>query len=105
MSDKLDLEMKNQVNITLMICVVLTSLHLVMQSYSSDYLAQCKHKSIRSGCHYDDNDVQIVSHDKPRFKLLQFSENHRPPYWGSWRKKSKIIKARTPFSKDEVYII
>ncbi|XP_015175916.1 PREDICTED: chromatin assembly factor 1 subunit A-like [Polistes dominula] len=38
--------------------------------------------------------------DKIRPKLLQFHENRRPPYWGTWRKKSDSISSRRPFSKD-----
>jgi hypothetical protein len=37
-----------------------------------------------------------------KFKLLQFQENHRPPYWGTWRKQSKWVSARRPFGKDKV---
>lgn len=36
-------------------------------------------------------------------KLLLFHENRRPPYWGTWRKKSKNITARRPFGKDTVF--
>ncbi|XP_077188285.1 chromatin assembly factor 1 subunit A isoform X2 [Paroedura picta] len=35
-----------------------------------------------------------------RMKLLQFCENHRPAYWGTWNKKSSFIKPRNPWSKD-----
>ncbi|XP_078052140.1 uncharacterized protein LOC144478252 [Augochlora pura] len=55
----------------------------------------------------DDNDdnANIVNQDiiieKQRTKLLQFKENRRPPYWGTWRKRSEIINPRKPFSKDE----
>lgn len=38
----------------------------------------------------------------PRPKLLQFWENRRPPYWGTWRKKSQSIGPKNPFSRDEV---
>ncbi|XP_014612214.1 PREDICTED: chromatin assembly factor 1 subunit A-A [Polistes canadensis] len=38
--------------------------------------------------------------DKIRPKLLQFHENRRPPYWGTWRKQSDSINSRRPFSKD-----
>ncbi|KAF7401126.1 hypothetical protein HZH68_006946 [Vespula germanica] len=38
--------------------------------------------------------------DKNRPKLLQFHENRRPPYWGTWRKQSNNINPRRPFSKD-----
>lgn len=36
------------------------------------------------------------------WKLLQFNENKRPPYWGTWRKKSLCIKPRRPFAIDKV---
>ncbi|XP_054836911.1 chromatin assembly factor 1 subunit A isoform X2 [Eublepharis macularius] len=35
-----------------------------------------------------------------RMKLLQFCENHRPAYWGTWNKKSSSIKPRNPWLKD-----
>ncbi|NXY77281.1 CAF1A factor, partial [Glareola pratincola] len=35
-----------------------------------------------------------------RMKLLQFCENHRPAYWGTWNKKTTIIRPRNPWSKD-----
>ncbi|XP_078010128.1 chromatin assembly factor 1 subunit A isoform X4 [Phascolarctos cinereus] len=35
-----------------------------------------------------------------RMKLLQFSENHRPAYWGTWNKKTSAIRPRNPWSKD-----
>ncbi|NXP18051.1 CAF1A factor, partial [Scytalopus superciliaris] len=35
-----------------------------------------------------------------RMKLLQFSENHRPAYWGTWNKKTSLIRARNPWAKD-----
>ncbi|XP_048351808.1 chromatin assembly factor 1 subunit A [Sphaerodactylus townsendi] len=35
-----------------------------------------------------------------RMKLLQFCENHRPAYWGTWNKTSSCIKPRNPWSKD-----
>ncbi|RLU19046.1 hypothetical protein DMN91_009404 [Ooceraea biroi] len=39
--------------------------------------------------------------EKHRPKLLQFKENRRPPYWGTWRKRSKVLNSRRPFVKDE----
>lgn len=38
-----------------------------------------------------------------RWKLLQFDENKRPPYWGTWRKTSLYIKPKRPFACDKVY--
>ncbi|NWU10122.1 CAF1A factor, partial [Cephalopterus ornatus] len=35
-----------------------------------------------------------------RMKLLQFSENHRPAYWGTWNKSTTLIRARNPWAKD-----
>ena len=37
-----------------------------------------------------------------RAKLLQFEENRRHPYWGTWRKKSQHIRPRAPFNQDKV---
>ncbi|KAJ8029418.1 Chromatin assembly factor 1 subunit A [Holothuria leucospilota] len=34
-------------------------------------------------------------------KLLQFHENYRPPYFGTWRKRSQKITGRQPLAKDE----
>jgi len=33
-------------------------------------------------------------------KLLQFHENYRPAYYGTWRKHSSIITARRPWQQD-----
>ena len=35
-----------------------------------------------------------------RAKMLKFKENYRPAYYGTWRKKSSIIKPRAPLNKD-----
>ncbi|XP_048197896.1 chromatin assembly factor 1 subunit A [Perognathus longimembris pacificus] len=36
-----------------------------------------------------------------RMKLLQFSENHRPAYWGTWNKKTVVIRPRNPWAQDK----
>ena len=36
-----------------------------------------------------------------RAKLLQFCENQRPPYWGTWTKRSKSVGPRRPFGQDK----
>ncbi|NXT06375.1 CAF1A factor, partial [Prunella fulvescens] len=56
------------------------------------------------------SDVVVVDNCQPdavperekfgRMKLLQFSENHRPAYWGTWNKRTSLIRARNPWSKD-----
>ncbi|XP_057565774.1 chromatin assembly factor 1 subunit A isoform X2 [Hippopotamus amphibius kiboko] len=35
-----------------------------------------------------------------RMKLLQFSENHRPAYWGTWNKRTTVIRPRDPWAQD-----
>ncbi|CAG4935434.1 unnamed protein product [Colias eurytheme] len=42
-----------------------------------------------------------IVREKLRPKLLSFHENRRPPYWGTWRKKSAHINPRQPFKMDE----
>ncbi|XP_045347530.1 chromatin assembly factor 1 subunit A isoform X5 [Leopardus geoffroyi] len=37
-----------------------------------------------------------------RMKLLQFSENHRPAYWGTWNKKTTVIHPRDPWAQDRL---
>lgn len=34
------------------------------------------------------------------YKLLQFAENHRPAYWGTFSKPSTLLSARRPFARD-----
>jgi len=43
----------------------------------------------------------VLANKVPRAKLLQFHENQRPAYWGTWTKKSTIVSGRCPFGKDE----
>lgn len=51
-------------------------------------------------------DKKEKKHDKRmRAKLLQFVENRRPPYWGTWQKRSQHIRPRAPFSQDKVLIL
>ncbi|CAL8113477.1 unnamed protein product [Orchesella dallaii] len=38
---------------------------------------------------------------KWRMKLLQFHENRRPAYWGTWKKIAKRVTARKPVVKEE----
>lgn len=40
------------------------------------------------------------SHHGP-MKLLQFHQNYRPAYWGTWSKKSSHISPRCPFRQDK----
>lgn len=38
-----------------------------------------------------------------RARLLQFSEDVRPPYFGTWQKKSKLVTGRRPFGNDKIF--
>lgn len=58
----------------------------------------------------DENDehIQLIE-DKPkkqsyRAKFFKFHENRRPPFFGTWRKKSHVLKPRNPFAQDTVSI-
>lgn len=50
----------------------------------------------------DDIIVEGSQGDKKiyRAKLLQFVENNRPAYFGTWRKRSRYVTGRRPFGKD-----
>ena len=39
-----------------------------------------------------------------RAKMLKFKENYRPAYYGTWRKKSKLIRPRAPLTKDTTFL-
>lgn len=38
-----------------------------------------------------------------RAKFFSFRENRRPPYYGTWRKKSTLIKPKRPFNTDKTF--
>ncbi|XP_064459397.1 chromatin assembly factor 1 subunit A-like [Ornithodoros turicata] len=56
----------------------------------------------------EDKDVIVVEvensrpREQLRAKLLQFCENVRPPYWGTWRKPMERVDGRRPFAKHTV---
>ncbi|KMZ08828.1 chromatin assembly factor 1 subunit A [Drosophila simulans] len=66
----------------------------------------------------DDDDVQVIDYlssaglpievEQPKqltrmkAKYLHFADNRRPPYYGTWRKKSSSISARRPLAQDKV---
>ncbi|KNC97636.1 uncharacterized protein SPPG_07105 [Spizellomyces punctatus DAOM BR117] len=47
-----------------------------------------------------DKDDTLSTLGKVKWKLLQFHENFRPAYWGTWSKKSTRVTGRRPFAKD-----
>ncbi len=53
----------------------------------------------------NNEDIVTIVHPvrrRMRPKLVQFWENRRPAYWGTWRKLSYSVGPRRPFGK-EVY--
>ncbi|KAK3918427.1 Chromatin assembly factor 1 subunit A-A [Frankliniella fusca] len=64
----------------------------------------------------DDDDISIIESDDYgvlvedkkkveilRAKFLQFHENHRPAYRGTWRKKSNAVTGRRPFGQEKIF--
>ncbi|XP_037530751.1 chromatin assembly factor 1 subunit A [Nematolebias whitei] len=78
----------------------------------SDWIKQKPRRSgpIRTRQARSLRDCVIVEESKPEnipdqkcygaMKLLQFHENYRPAYWGTWSKKSSHISPRCPFRQD-----
>ena len=42
--------------------------------------------------------------ERMKVKLLQFHENNRPAYYGTWTKTSNAITGRRPVGKDSVSV-
>jgi len=67
---------------------------------------QCTHF-----CSLSDDGLEVVAAGEAinpttlRPKLLQFSENVRPAFYGTWRKKSTKLSARNPLKQDKVRAI
>ncbi|XP_060067247.1 chromatin assembly factor 1 subunit A-B-like [Ylistrum balloti] len=47
------------------------------------------------------HDSEVVKKVTYHCKLLQFHTNYRPPYYGTWRKKSNVISPRNPWKQDK----
>ncbi|XP_072261161.1 chromatin assembly factor 1 subunit A [Pyxicephalus adspersus] len=39
-----------------------------------------------------------------KMKLLQFCENYRPAYWGTWNRSSEVICPRKPWAQDSILL-
>ena len=48
----------------------------------------------------DEDEIMKLKPKKTKAKLLQFTENQRPAFYGTFSKKSKFVGPRTPFGKD-----
>ncbi|CAK5070630.1 unnamed protein product [Meloidogyne enterolobii] len=57
-----------------------------------DYLSQCKNKRVKTPARVT---------NKLKAKYYHFHDNYRPAYYGTWRRRSKAITGRRPFSKGE----
>lgn len=62
--------------------------------------AQVEDRNEQTDTAVDDNS-QRAKKSKHRAKLLQFCENRRPAYFGTWTKRSKQVTPRRPFAKDD----
>lgn len=49
---------------------------------------------------YDELRRRLQSRTQVQLKHLQFHEDHRPGYVGTWTKRSKLVAPRTPFEQD-----
>ena len=49
---------------------------------------------------FKDKEEYQLKPKRVRAKLLQFCEDQRPPYWGTWSKRSKCVGPRNPFGRD-----
>uniref|UniRef100_A0A1A9WVU9 Uncharacterized protein n=1 Tax=Glossina brevipalpis TaxID=37001 RepID=A0A1A9WVU9_9MUSC len=45
----------------------------------------------------------IHGRERTRAKFYQFHDNRRPPYYGTWRKKSTVVTPRKPFVQDKTF--
>lgn len=48
----------------------------------------------------DDDEAAQLAKSKIKAKLLQFDDNLRPAYWGTWSKTSNVVGPRRPFAQD-----
>ena len=67
----------------------------ILEEVDDDVLGGCQKVVVQ-----EQEENHSASH---RAKLLQFCENQRPPYWGTWSKRSTSVTARRPFGKDQAF--
>ncbi|KAM7349437.1 chromatin assembly factor 1, p180 subunit [Cochliomyia hominivorax] len=48
-------------------------------------------------------DTPAYIREQMRVKFYKFHDNRRPPYYGTWRKKSTVVKPRKPFAQDKKF--
>lgn len=47
-------------------------------------------------------DTPAYVREEMRVKFYKFHDNRRPPYYGTFRKKSTVVSGRKPFGQDKV---
>ncbi|KAL3104792.1 hypothetical protein niasHT_023991 [Heterodera trifolii] len=62
------------------------------ENEASDFLARCKTKRQKH---------TATNTDAQKPKYYHFHDNYRPPYWGTWRRRSAQITGRRPFGREE----
>ncbi len=78
--------------------------------YSTNYIQTCaskRRKVVKSLPVEDRSDDVVILEDvrkdcPHKYKLIQFHENHRPAYYGTWTKSRCSINPRNPFKTDKV---
>lgn len=50
--------------------------------------------------YYEERSISV----RNRYKFLSFREDQRPPYHGTWSKRSTKVRGRSPFGKDTEYL-
>lgn len=76
-----------------------------MHKIKAFFLIRIQSKLIDESSNDDVKEIILPAADQTKFrvKYLHFDPKvyKRPPYYGTWRKKSKLIGPRRPFGKDE----
>ncbi|KAK4883567.1 hypothetical protein RN001_006886 [Aquatica leii] len=120
---KSDMRLAPRVRTTLDDCRKLSMLEALKKQDGCTYLDELKSgrkigKSVKTWPITDPSDDVVIVEDvnpgesieeqvkivnKARAKFFKFDGNRRPAYFGTWRKKSSVIKPRKPFEVDNVH--
>lgn len=71
----------------------------ILSSFNGSTNDQNYLKTLKSG-EYKPFSTHKSTRGPMRAHLLQFHHDIRPPYFGTWQKKSKLVTARRPFGQD-----
>ncbi len=74
----------------------------------SEEASQMSVEEIKSTLDPDETETLQLTNNQVKMKAKYFhfdpKQYRRPPYYGTWRKRSKFIRPRKPFGMDEVYL-